>query len=33
MQRRQLNLSFDEPLTDTLRNELAKWLNGLTSKS
>ena len=32
-QRPQLNLSFDESLTDTLRDELAKWLNGLTPEA
>ena len=32
-QRQQLNLSFDESLTDTLRDELAKWLNGLTAEA
>ena len=31
-QRQQTSL-FDEPLTATLRDELAKWLNGLTAEA
>lgn len=32
-QRQQITSLFDEPLTDTLRDELAKWLNGLTPEA
>lgn len=32
-ERQRMGLLFDESLTDTLRDELAKWLNGLTSEA
>ena len=33
VQRQQITSLFDEPLTDTLRDELAEWLNGLTPEA
>ena len=32
-ERQRMGLLFDEPQTDTLRDELAKWLNGLAAEA